>query len=118
MAGYFPGFFEVWYNKDSMVNILSFSDACKKYRITFDMDIKVTTNVHLKDRRIMKFEEVESGVNPFASNKDNITNKPDMNYSFLNLVSINKAIFTRQEIDRDKRAWDVLRKLGLPEYQK
>ena len=34
--GMLPGFFEVWFNKESMVNILSFSDVAKKICITMD----------------------------------------------------------------------------------
>ena len=41
--GYLPGFFEVWYNPQSMLNILSMKDVRKKYRITMDMQQSMYT---------------------------------------------------------------------------
>ena len=38
--GYLPGFFEVWHNENSMLNILAWSDVRKRYRITADTDIE------------------------------------------------------------------------------
>ena len=37
-VGNFPGLFTVWYNKNSMLNILSFRDVRKIFRITMDTD--------------------------------------------------------------------------------
>ena len=75
IVGDFPGFFKVWYNKNSMVNILAFSDIRKKFRITMDTNVKSTMNVHLGEGIVMKFKEVESGLYLCSNdNKSNIKN--------------------------------------------
>ena len=53
LIGDLPGFFPEWFNKNSMLNILSFAQVRKVYRITIDTDITATTNVHLHNGSIM-----------------------------------------------------------------
>ena len=56
-----PGFFTVWFNPKSMINILAKSDVCNKFRITADTSKGKYIIVHLSAERKMIFEEVESG---------------------------------------------------------
>ena len=48
-----PDFFEVWYNPESMVNIISWSDVCKKYRITTDTSVDNTINLHVRKKKLL-----------------------------------------------------------------
>ena len=47
-----PGFFDVWYNNKSLLNILSMKDVRKKFRVTMDTDIEPTINVHLGEKKV------------------------------------------------------------------
>ena len=87
-----PGTFKVWYNPSSMLNILSFKDVRKIFRITMDTDVENVISVHMKCGKILKFEEVESSLYLLHSN--NITSKKVSAYSFLTLVKSNKVNFT------------------------
>ena len=60
--GYFPSFFKVWFNPKPRVNILSFKDVRKRFRVTVDTAVKNAIRVHLDDGKVMKFKEVESGL--------------------------------------------------------
>ena len=53
-----PGFFDVWYNKNSMLNILSFAEVRNKFRITIDTDKSATMNVHIGNGKIIQFQEL------------------------------------------------------------
>ena len=67
MISDFSGFFKVWYNKNLMVNILSFRNVRKNFFIAMDTDVEITINVHLGEEKVMKFKEVESGLYFFSS---------------------------------------------------
>ena len=62
-----PGFFTVWFNPSSMINILAWSDVRGKYRITADTLVGRYITVHLFPDRKMLFEEVESGLYLFRN---------------------------------------------------
>ena len=49
------GFFTVWFNPNSMINILAFSDVCKKFRITTDTAQGKFMAVHLSPTRLPYF---------------------------------------------------------------
>jgi hypothetical protein len=112
-----PGFFKVWYNPLSMVNILSWADVRKRFCITADTNDGAFINVHLDDGRILRFQEIESGLYLF-NNRTNKLKKPISGYSFLTLVKANKQAFTRREIAAADAAIDFHRKIGLPNYKK
>ena len=44
---YFRGFFYIWYNPMSMLNILSFSEVRKKFKITMNTNKETSINAHL-----------------------------------------------------------------------
>lgn len=52
-----PGFFQVWYNRNSMVNILTWADVRKHFRITADTAEENAIHVHVDDGKIIKFEK-------------------------------------------------------------
>ena len=69
--GILPGFFPVWVNGDSRLNILDWKDARERYHITVDMVMIVNkVIVHLDDGRKMVFEEVNSGLYLYWMNKE------------------------------------------------
>ena len=98
-VGLFPGFFEIYYNHKSLLNILSTRDVRKHFRVTMDTEVEAAMNVHLKDGKILKFKEVEPGLYMFCpiikvkNNREKVSS-----YYFLTLVSGNKSNFTRWEM--------------------
>ena len=54
-------FGHVWFNEDSLANILSLAEVSKHARVTMDTDIKNCMYVHRKDGIIMEFKELNSG---------------------------------------------------------
>ena len=49
MKGRFSKFFDVWYNPDSILNILSFSEVTGRFRVTMDSGDSDSIFVHLDD---------------------------------------------------------------------
>ena len=80
LKGTFPGMFDVWYNHESMLNILSFKDVRKHFRITIDTAVENCINVHLMDGTVLRFEEVESGLY-FLHSNTNTSNQSCSNKS-------------------------------------
>ena len=68
--GYFPGFFYVWYDPMSMLNILSSAEVRKQLALQW---------THLENNKIMRFDEVSSGLYLFKGKhkfmNENIMNK-------------------------------------------
>jgi hypothetical protein len=112
-----PGFFEVWYNPQSMVNILAWSDVRKRFRITADTAAEAAINVHMDDGHVLKFEEIGSGLYLFKHSDFN-SKKNVSGYSFLTLVSSNKEAFTNREIRGADLAVEFHRKIGMPGYKR
>ena len=67
MVGEFPGFFKVWYNKNLMVNILTFSDVCKKFCIPVDTNVESKINVNQGEGKVTKFNRIESVIYLFSN---------------------------------------------------
>jgi hypothetical protein len=112
-----PGFFEVWYNKNSMVNILAWSDVRKHFRITANTPRENTIVVHLEEGKTIKFKEIGFGL--YLFDNKGVNNKSSISgYSFLTLVRANKTNFTRRELQGADKAIEFHRKVGLPGYNK
>ena len=95
-----------------MVNILTFSHARKKFRITMYTDIKRTINVHLEEGKVMNFKELGSGLYLFSNNKKYNSKKISV-YSYLNL----ETNFTRRKVERTDYTRTFRRNLGYLRYK-
>ena len=113
MKGVFRNLGPVWYNPDSIANILSLADVRKVCRVTLDTDLEPTMCVHRKDGSIMRFREHSTGLYVFDS-ADNHTNEPVSAYTLVSTVANNKKMFTRREIEAADAARDLYRKIGRP----
>ena len=118
LVGDLPGFFKVWYNPRSMINILAWSDVANKYKITSDTAKGRFITVHLSEERRMNFVEVESELYLFRNRVHAITNNKMSGYSYLMLTGVNMSEFTNKEITRVQRARDLYRGMGFPGYKK
>ena len=81
----------MWYNPDSMLNILAFSDVRKHFRVTMDTSVTDTLKVHMKEGHVLELKEVMSGL--YLLHDYDIPNKKVSTYSFLTLVKCNKENF-------------------------
>jgi hypothetical protein len=114
-------FGDVWFNTDSLANILSMAEVRKKCRITMDTSVEASMDVHRQDGSIMKFKEYRSGLYyydtglapPPTANHSSST----ANYLFLNTVAENKATYTRREIEGADQARALYKKIGRPSEQ-
>ena len=90
-----PGFFTVWFNPSSMINILAWCNVTNKFRITADTSVGKYITVHLSPERRMIFEEVRSGLYLFC-NKAHISSYNKISsYSYLILTKANMSNFTK-----------------------
>ena len=117
--GDLPGFFKVYYNPDSLMNILSLSDMRKRFRVTMDTSKEAAMLVHIAKSEVMKFIEVRAGLYVWKpEHNTNLLNKQISSYSFLSLVSENKSNFTRRELKRIDDAKKLYINMGMPGYKK
>jgi len=90
----------VWYNPQSLANILLLAEVHCRYRITMDTVLEASICVHRSDRSIMKFREYKSGL----YYHDTITTQPKPSsecingYSFIVTIAGNKDHFHCREI--------------------
>lgn len=62
MVGDFPNLRQVWYNSQSIANLLSLAKVRKVCRVTMDTSQEPALLVHRLDRLLMKFVEHPSGL--------------------------------------------------------
>ena len=62
IEGELPGFFTVWFNPRSMINILLFADVRKRFRVTIDTEKESCFLVHTGKSKPLRFNEVGSGL--------------------------------------------------------
>ena len=118
MVGNFPNLGEVWYNPESIANILSLADASKVCRVTMDTTKERAMCVHRLDGSVMIFTEHPSGLRVFAGN--GFSKDKFITYSMLTTVTDQKKLFSRREINAADNARAFYHKLGRPdeaEYQ-
>ena len=112
MVGDFPNLGKVWYNRESIANILSLAEVRKVCRITMDSADEPAMLVHRLDGTVMKFLEHPSGLYVFSCNND--TNDSVTGYTMLSTVAEQKKLFSRREIQSANAARDLYRKIGRP----
>ena len=110
--GTVTNFGDVWFNGDSLANILSMAAVRKVCRITMDTSIEAAMHVHRKDGTVMTFKEYKSGLYYYNADpkKSNTTNA----YLFLNTVAGNKGNYTQREIEGANKARALYKKIGRP----
>jgi len=126
MVGNVKGYGTVWYDANSLANILSLSNVRKRFRITMaigpqDPHPKITVHKPNGDR--MVFYEHAMGLfvhdpvtNSCVVSKDTVN--PISVYSFVNTVHDLESEFTRKQLARARLARDLYRRLGFPALSK
>ena len=108
--------FTVWFNPQSMINILSFADVRKRFRVTIDIEKESCFLVHTGKSKPLHFNEVGSGLYIFDKTGYVDKLKPS-GYSFLTLAENIKGQFTNKEISRAEKAIMLHKSLGFSSYQ-
>ena len=62
LEGDLPGFFTVYHNPESLMNILALSDMRKRFWVTMDTSVEVAMLVHISDTQVMRFVEIDAGL--------------------------------------------------------
>jgi hypothetical protein len=112
MIGDFPNLGEVWFNTESIANILSLAEVRKVCRITMDSSIAPVMNVHRLDGSIMQFVEHECGLYIF---NPNTTNNTVSTYTMISTVVEQKKMFSQRQIKDVDQARELYRKIGRPD---
>jgi hypothetical protein len=129
---------QVFFNAQSLANILSLKDVANKYRVMMDTTKDKLMTVWLTNNTGYKFNECGHGLYSMnVKDPDMITIKPPpeeppdltnntsikhssqsiINYLFLTIVAENKEYFTRSEIQGADNACDLQCNLGWPSDQ-
>jgi hypothetical protein len=112
-VGTFHNLGEVWYNSESIANILSLAAVRKVCRVTMDSTAEPVINVHRLDGTLMKFVEHESGLYIYSTNNNNINEKVT-GYTLIAAVAEQKKMFSPRQIQNADHARALYRKLGRP----
>jgi hypothetical protein len=117
--GTIKDFGTVWYNPESIANILSLAQVRQARRVTMDTDESPAFHVHKLDGSGSTiFTEHESGLylHDTSTNVDNNSSKSIIDYSCLQTVAHNKSKFTTRQVDAADAARKLYRLLGRPGY--
>jgi hypothetical protein len=116
--GTIANFGEVWFNPDSIANVLSLAQVRKVRRVTMDTAQQPAFHVHALDGTgTMTFHEHESGLYLYDASTQQPTNADSplvIDYSCLQTVAANKENFTKRQIEQADEARKLYRMLGRP----
>jgi hypothetical protein len=113
-VGDFPNLGEVWFNRNSIANILSLADVQKVCCVTMDTSSEPALLVHRLNGSVMKFAEHASGLYLYKCH--NPTNNSISWYdTMVSTVAEHKKVFSRREIQAADVARELYRKIGRPD---
>jgi Zinc knuckle len=110
----------VWFNPQSIANILALSEVRKVCRVTMDTTLDLCMVIHRTDGSQMKFSEHSSGLYYYDAHSTTSDSTNDVsidNCTLVNTVSKNKQPFVTREIELADTARELYRKLGRPSEQ-
>ena len=83
---------EVFNNKSYLANIIFFAEVASRFRITFNIDIESTINLHIDNGTRIKFNQCSGGLYYYeTTNMENKnTNNQVTDYYYLITVQSNK----------------------------
>jgi hypothetical protein len=115
----------VWYNPDSIANVLSLAQVRRVRRVTMDTDVSPAFHVHKLDGSgTTTFHEHASGLylydatTPLIAKPANHSNSAVVAYSCLQTVDQNKAKYTVRQVEAADKARTLYRLLGRPGHAK
>ena len=109
LVGDVPNFGTVWFNPDSIANILSLAAVRRVCRVTMDSAGDASFLVHRTDKPPLVFHEVNSGL--YVHDTAAPSAVP---LTFVSTVSANAASFSPREVEGAQQARRLYRLLGRP----
>ena len=106
------GFGDVYYNPNSIANILSLAQVAKQYPITFDSTTEDAFIVHKKDGSVIKFIKSNKGLYYYDVRKG-----AKSGLLLLNSADDNEALFSKRQLKRAKLAMKIYGMVGRPGYK-
>ena len=115
--GMLPGFFEVWYNPNSMLNILSFGEVASRFRITMDTAQENAILVHMDadSGAVLRFKEAGAGLYLLQTNNNDLVT----HYSYLQLIrtaNSNSQYYSKRELFRAEQARSFYEHVNVTGY--
>jgi hypothetical protein len=102
----------VWFNPDSIANILYLSQVRKVCRVTMDTNADAAMYVYKLDGSLMKFKEHADGLYYYDPHEQ-LSRLSTSVYTLVNTVSDNKTAFVSREIElADKASAQTVPKIG------
>ena len=89
--------FPVWYNADSIANILSMSEVAQDRRLTMDTSLENAIWLHRDDGQILKFVECAGGL--YAHDRTNSSHKVTTHIVNTQTVESRKSKYTRRQVN-------------------
>ena len=105
------GDFTVWYNPDSLANILSLNLVTEKYRVTLDSEIDNSFSVHISENHVIKFIRGSNGLYYFDASKIDLSKLRNA-FSFLTTVSDKKKLYRTRDVRKATDAVILNRKVN------
>jgi hypothetical protein len=112
LVGDFPNLGPVYFNPDSIANILSLAAVAKVCRVTMDSSASPSLDVHRLNGTIMRFSQQPSGLFVYTHKP---TNTPVDAYTLVNTVADNKQLYTKRQLAQADDARRLYRLLGRPD---
>ena len=114
MMGSIKGLGGIYYNPNSLANILSLADVYNKgFHITLDTDIDPAFKIHNTSMGDIKFVRSNNGLHYY----DIITNNNRKEFSMLQTAQQNKGMFNKRELTAADEAIKMYQTIGRPGYQ-
>ena len=103
--------FEVYYNPESIANILSLSEVCDHFEVVLNSKNNQSIYVHVSKHQVLRFKRCDSGLYYIDLNANS---EPITPYTFFTTVRANKEFFSPREIHSADKARQLQANLAWP----
>ena len=104
--------FPVWYNADSIANILSISEVAQDRCLTMNALVESAIWMHHEDGQILKFVECAGGL--YAHDRSNTSHKITTHIVNTQTLESRKSKYTHRQVARADRAHNLIQRLAYP----
>ena len=105
----------MWYDPESLTNILALCEVRKVAWVTMDTDEELALLVHPTEGETMRFTQLDdTGLYVYTPAGNNEVKLPVTAYSYLQTVAGNRLVFTRRELEGADAARKLYCQVGRP----
>ena len=104
--------FPIWYNADSIANILSMSEVAQEWRLTMDTLVENAIWLHRGDGQVLKFVECARGL--YAHDRTNSSHRITTHIVNTQTLALLKTQYTRHQVERANKARNHIQRLAYP----